>query len=85
MCRKFEYPELQEFNGKLCTIIYRHETSRFAEKLNIQNCVNSMGNCVQCMHILSGFAEKLNIMYCIYLTENCEYYICMECLDLQRN
>ena len=30
-----------------------------AEKLNIQNCVNSMGNCVYYMCGLSGFAKKI--------------------------
>ena len=84
MCTKFEYPKLQKFNGKLCTL-YMHETYGFAENLNIQNCVNSTENCVQCIHVMSGFAENLNIMDCIYLTENCVHYLCTECLDLQRN
>ena len=39
------YPKFRKFNGKLCTL-YMHGMSEFAEKLNIQNCVNSTGNCV---------------------------------------
>ena len=35
--------------------------ARFAEKLNIQNCVNSTGNCVLQIYGLSGFADKLKI------------------------
>ena len=45
ICRKIEYPEGQKFNGKLCTL-YMYEMFVFAEKLNIQNCENSTGNCV---------------------------------------
>ena len=44
--RKIEYLELQKFNGKLCAS-YMYRMTGFAEKLNIQNCENSMGNCVQ--------------------------------------
>ena len=33
--------------------------SRFEQTLNIQNCVNSTGNCVDYMYGLSGFAEKI--------------------------
>ena len=40
---------------------YIDEFSGFANKLNIQNCVNSMGICVRYMYGLSRFAEKLNI------------------------
>ena len=32
----------------------------FAERLNIQNCLNSTGNCVRCMYEMSEFIEKLN-------------------------
>ena len=42
---KIEYPLLLIFNGKLCTL-YMYGKSGFAEKLNIQNCENSLGNCV---------------------------------------
>ena len=44
--KKIEYRLLHIFNGKLCTL-YMYEMSGFAEKLNIQNYENSMGNCVQ--------------------------------------
>ena len=37
--------------------------SGFVEKLNVQNFVNSDGNCVRYnMYGLSGFAKKLNIL-----------------------
>ena len=39
--------------------------SGFAEKLNIQNYVNSMGNCVHYMYGMSEFAEKLKIENCV--------------------
>ena len=45
ICRKIEYPKLQEFNGKFCTL-YMYRMFGFAKKLNIQNCENSMGNCL---------------------------------------
>ena len=45
ICRKIEYPEGQKFNRKFCTL-YMYGMFGFAEKLNIQNCENSMGNCV---------------------------------------
>ena len=57
----------------------------FAEKLNVQNSVNSTGNCVQYMYGMSGFVEKLNLQNCINSTENSEHYICTKCLDLQKN
>ena len=59
--------------------------SGFAEKLNIQNCENSTGNCVYYIHGMSGLVEKLNIQNCVYSTKNCVHYICTECLDMQRN
>ena len=43
--RKIEYPPVHIFNGKWCTL-YPYGMSGFAEKLNILNCENSMGNCV---------------------------------------
>ena len=45
ICRKIEYSELQKFDEKFYTL-YRYEMSGFAEKLNIQNCENSTGNCL---------------------------------------
>ena len=32
----------------------------FAERLNIQNYINSTGNCVHYMYGISGFIKKLN-------------------------
>ena len=40
---------------------YMCEMSGFAEKLNIQNMLNSTRNCVHHMYEWSGFAENLNI------------------------
>ena len=45
ICRKIEYSELQKFDEKFYTL-YMYEMSGFAEKLNIQNCENSTGNCL---------------------------------------
>ena len=45
ICREIEYPELRKFKGKFCTI-FMYDMSRFAEKLNVQNCINSTENCV---------------------------------------
>ena len=60
-----------------------YEMSRVAEKSNIQNSVNSTGNCIHFMYGMSGFAENLNIMNCVnsivYLVHKCR-----ECLDLQK-
>ena len=38
-----------------------YEMSRYAEKLKIQNCINSTRNCVHYIDGLFGFANKLNI------------------------
>ena len=52
---------------------------KFAEKLNIQNFVNSTGNCVHYMYGFFGFAENqksadtLNEQNCINPTGNCVY------------
>ena len=54
----------------------------FAEKLNIQNCENSTGNCVYYMYRMFGLTEKINSQNCVYSMENCVHYICMECIDL---
>ena len=45
ICREIEYPELRKFKGKFCTI-FMYDMSRFAGKLNVQNCINSTENCV---------------------------------------
>ena len=61
-----------------------YEMSRVVEKSNIQNSVNSMGNCVHYMYGMSGFAENLNIQNyvnsTVYLVHKCR-----ECLDLQKS
>ena len=42
-----------------------YRISRLAEKLKIQNCINSTGNCVHYIDGLSGFEDKLNIQNCV--------------------
>ena len=37
--KKIECPELQKFNGKLCTL-YMYGMYGLAKKLNVKNCVN---------------------------------------------
>ena len=59
--------------------------SGFADKLNIQNCENSTGICVNYLYRMSGFAEKLNIQNFINSAGNCGHYICTEHLDLRRS
>ena len=59
--------------------------SGFAEKLNVQNRINSMGNCLHQMYGMFGFAKILNIQNFINSSGNPIHYICMECLDLQKN
>ena len=58
LAKKIEYLELQKFNRKLCTL-YLYKMFGFAEKLIVQNCANSAGNCVHQMYGMFGFAEKL--------------------------
>ena len=54
-----------------------HGLSTFGERLHIQNCVNSMGNCVHYMYGFFGFIEKmnfadtLNAQNCVNPTGNC--------------
>ena len=59
--------------------------SGFSDKLKIQNCVNSKGNCVHLMYEMSGFAKKLSIYNFENLARDCVNYICTKCLDLNRN
>ena len=57
--------------------------SRVVEKSNIQNSVNSTGNCVHYMYGMSGLAKILNTQNCI----NSTVYLvrkCRECLDFQK-
>ena len=44
ICREIEYLELCKLTGNW--VHYMHGVSSFTEKLNIQNFVNSVGNCV---------------------------------------
>ena len=60
---------------------YMYEMSGVAEKSNIQNSVNSTGNCVHYTYRMSRFAEKSNIQNSVNSTGNCVRYICTECLD----
>ena len=60
ICRKIQYPELRKFNGKLCTL-FIYGMSGLAKKSNLQNCVNSTGNCVQYMYRVSRCVGNLNI------------------------
>ena len=83
-CGEIEYPKLGKFSRKLCPL-YIYGMFGFAEKLNSQNCLNSMGNFVQYMYGLSGFAEKLNIQNFVNSSGNCVHFISMECLVLRRN
>ena len=73
ICRKIEYPKLRKFNAKLRTL-HTNGTSRFAEKLNVQNSGNYTGNFVRYMYIMSGFAEKLNVQNSMNSTENSIHY-----------
>ena len=54
----------------------------FAEKLIVQYCGNSTGNCIHYMYGMFGFAEKLNVQNCVNLTENYGHYFCTKCLEL---
>jgi len=54
-----------------------YRLSGFVDNLNIQNCTNSMGNCVYYTYGLSGFIEEpnfadtLNVPNCVNPTGNC--------------
>ena len=66
-------------------MLYMYGMSELAKKSNVQNCVNSKGNCVHLMYEMSGFAKKLDIHNFENSAWDCVNYICTECLDLQRN
>ena len=51
------------------------ENLNSTDTLNVQNCVNSTGNCVRQMYRLFEFAEKLNIKNCVKSTVNCVHYM----------
>ena len=61
-------------NVLICKKIEYPELRKFNGKL-----------CTVYMYATSGFAAKLNIQNCENSTGNCVYYICTECLDLQKN
>ena len=56
----------------------------YAEKLNIQNYGNSVGNYVHYSYGMSGFVEKLNVQT-VEIQREIVYNICTEFLDLQKN
>ena len=43
--------------------------------LNVPNCINPTGNCVNQMYRLSRFKENLNIQNCVNLTGNFVRYM----------
>ena len=55
--------------------------SRFAEKLNVQNSINSTKNYVRYTYGMFGFKEKL-IAIAAQIQWEIMYIIRMECLDL---
>ena len=55
--------------------------SGFAEKLNVQNSINSMENSVQYTYGMFGFEEKLKAMAAQIQWEIVNI-ICTECLNL---
>ena len=60
-------------------------TSGFAEKLNIQNFVELVRNCVKYKCTEYGFADKLKNPDLRKFKWEIVYIKCMECLVLQRN
>ena len=57
----------------------------FVEKLIVQYCGNSTGNCIHYMYGMFGFVEKLNILNSENSKGNFVQYLCTTCLDLQKN
>ena len=71
ICRKIEYPELWKFNGKFCALCM-YGMSGIAEKLNIQNCENSMGNylkyiCTKGLDLLKNWISRTAKLCTLYL------------------
>ena len=64
-------------------IHFLYRLSGFIEKLNVQNCVNSMRNCVYYMYRWLGLAEKLNIRNSVNSIGNFVHK-CTDGLDLQK-
>ena len=82
--KKIECPLLGKCNKKLC-MLYIYGMSGLAKKSNVQNCVNSTGNCVHYIYRISRYVGNLNIQNYENSIWNCLHYICTECLDLQKN
>ena len=83
ICRKVQYPKLCKFNGKLSTL-YMYRMSGLVKKSNVQNCVNSTGNCVHYMYRVSRCVRNLNIQNYKNSMANCVHYICTKRMDLQK-
>ena len=71
ICRKIKYLELRKFNGKFCALCM-YGMSGFAEKLNIQNCENSMGNylqyiCTEGLDLLKNWISRTAKLCTLYL------------------
>ena len=49
--------------------------SGFAEKFNVQICINSTKNCVHYKYEMSGFEEKLIVQSCVKSMGNCVHYM----------
>ena len=84
LAEKIEYPEFQKFNRKLYTL-YMNRMCGFAEKLDIQNCINSTGNCAhyictKCLDLLKNWLSRT-----VQIQREIVYIKCTECSDLQRN
>ena len=84
LAEKIEYPELQKFIRKLYTL-YMYERCGFTEILNIQNCINSTGNCVHyictnCLDLLKNW-----LSWIVQIQREIVYIKCTECSNLQRN
>ena len=61
-----------------------------ANALNVQNCINSMGNFVHQMYRLSRFLDNLNIQNCVnsmgngvlYMYGLCGFALNLNCTDM---
>ena len=70
ICRKIEYPELRNFNGKLCTVYAHIVWIRKKIEYHVLHVFNSK-LCTLYMYGMSGLAEKLNVHNCITWMGNC--------------
>ena len=83
ICRKFEYPELRKFNGKLCTLYARNVWISGKIEYPLLHIFNGK-LCTLYMYGMSGFAEKSYIQNCVISMVNCVHYICTKRQDLQK-